>query len=156
MKKLTLILLLALFAAFSYAQTGLFGLSYGDNLEKVQKLLSEEPLDFLVESHEGIEYTFVPQDNQYIDHIVAVFSEDNGALVMWRVSFIEQEDEDAEDIAYDSAYEWHGEETEWDENFELYIWDLGEGKSLKIGYDVDWWVTAEYSSPGYESYSVFP
>lgn len=147
---------LLLFALGSLAaQTGLFGLSYGDSLDKVKELLSTEPLDFVVDSNDGIEYTFVPQDNEYIDHIVAYFSEDKSALMMWQVSYIEQAEESAEDVAYESAYEWHGEETDWDDDFELYIWDLGEGKTLKIGYDVDWWITAEYSSPGYEAYSVF-
>ncbi len=156
MKKLSLILLLVLLAALGYAQTGLFGLSYGDSLEKVQQLLSEPPLDFVVESSDGVEYTFVPQDNEYVERIVAYFDEETKTLGMWQVSYIEQEEETAEEVAYESAYEWHGEETAWDDDFELYIWDLGEGKSLKIGYDVDWWTTAEYSSPGFEQYSVFP
>ena len=152
MKRLLFICLLLVAAWTLFAQTGLFGLYYGESYGAVKDSLENYEPAFDCIEEEGTRSVYVSYDNEYVDQIVCYFDKPNGSLVSWQVFYIEQPEEDIWDIAYDAAYDWH-DEGDYDDDFEVYSWELGGGKMLLMGYNSDYWLVADYYNEAYPEIS---
>lgn len=152
MKRLlfTCILLVAAWALF--AQTGLFGLYYGESYKAVRDSLESYDPAFEILEEEGAKCVFVSYGNEYVDQLVCYFDKAKGVLVSWQVFYIDQEDEDIWDVAYNAASDWH-DEGDWDDDSEVYYWEFGGGKELRIGYNSDYWLVADYYNEAYSEYA---
>ncbi len=149
-----LIALLTISVAVS-AQTGLFGLSYGDSHQKVTSILVSEELGFTeAEITEG-EYIYTPESNIYVDKILCYFNVEGDQLVFWQVFYIDQADEDIEEIVKQSVNGWHETEPVWDDYYECWCWEFEDGKALYLGYDWDYNYVAEYYNESYSELTVF-
>jgi len=152
MKRLFFTLILLCAALTLFAQQGLFGISYGDSYQAVKDNLENYSTAFEISEEDGSQCVYVSYDNEYIDRIVCYFDQPKGTLVSWQVFYIEQSEEDVWDVAYDAAADWH-DEGDWDDDYEVYYWDFGDGKTLYIGYNSDYWLVADYYNEAYSQYS---
>ena len=155
MKKICLLMLLLLSAAFGFAQTGLFNIAFDQTRSEVKATLEADDYGFVEDEYSDNVSVFVNAENIYIDHINVIYEPSSGTVVGWQVFYLEQDEESVLDVAYDACAEWHDSSQSYDEDLELDIWDLGNGRSLTLGYNYDFWVLAEYLEDGYEEYSEF-
>jgi hypothetical protein len=146
-----LIALLVLAVGLS-AQTGFFGLSYGDSYQKAKSTLSKGDLTFVEKEHEDGEYYFACVEVSEIHHLVLYF--DEAKLVSWKVFFEGYYDDDIYDYAMQTATELHDEGL-WDDELYCYRWVFDTNKSLFIGYNYDEWLVAEYYNEEYSQYTDY-
>ncbi|MDY0152886.1 MAG: hypothetical protein RBS43_11480 [Candidatus Cloacimonas sp.] len=151
MKRLFLTLVLMMLALMLAAQTGLFSLYFGESYTEAKTALGNDEFAYNETSNEDGVSTFVSQTNDYVDKMVLCFVDNE--LVAWQVFFIEQADEDIEQLVKDTAEDWHGTEEYWDDGFECWVWDLDAKKSLYVGYNFDYYLVAEYFNSDYPQFS---
>jgi|GEM_PF-797926 len=152
MKRFILTFIILAAALTLFAQKGLFGISYDDSYQAVKTNLTSYDPVFTLSEENGNKCVYTSPDNDYIDHLVVYFDKPKGNVVMWQVFYLDQEDEDIEDVAVNAAEDWHGD-NEWDDDYECYYWEFGDGKTLYIGYNTDYWIVAEYYNDSYAEYS---
>ncbi len=156
MKQTLLTLCFVILAIALSAQTGLFGLSYGDSHSKVKSTLGASDLNFTETMNSEDSYTYTNDSNIYVDHINCFFDTDLDELVAWQVFYLEQDDDSIEDIVYNSAMDWHDFEPEWDDYLECDYWLFEDGRTLYAGWDYDYeFYVAEYYNDDYPQYSFF-
>ncbi len=155
MKHLFVTLLFLLFLAALSAQAGLFGLSYGDSYEKAKQTLAEDFYEYVEVEHSDTYSSFYSETNDYVDVIELYFDDTLDQLIFWRITYRELDDDNIISAVLDAAISVHGEDYELGEDVETYIWDLGGGKYLYLGYDADWLPVAEYYNSNYAEYSNF-
>ncbi len=131
MKKLLLIGLLTLLAVMISAQTGLFELTYGVPAEESIAILEVQGFE-LVDSN-GDSAMLQDTTNEYVDHIQLIFRE--GFLVAWYIAYLPQEEEDIEYIVVEALELWHGYDYTWDEDMELYVWELEDSRKIEAIWD---------------------
>jgi hypothetical protein len=151
MKKTLLTLVLLMLAWMLAAQTGLFSLSYGESYADAKKALNEDTYAYQEISNKDGVSTFISETNDYVEKMLLFF--DKGVLVSWQIFFLEQEDEDIEELVAGSAEEWHGSEEYWDEDYECWVWNLDGKKSLYLGYNFDAYLVADYYNADYPQFS---
>jgi len=155
MKKLSLILALILFTVLAFAQTGLFNIAFDQTREEVKTSLEGDDYGFTEDDYADHVSTFINDNNEYIDHILVIYNPDTEMVVGWQVYYIDQDEEDIADVAYEACSDWHGESDSFDDDLGVDYWDLGNGRTLRLGYNYDLWMLAEYLEEGYEDYSEF-
>jgi len=155
MKQIALILLLLGIVGGLCAQQGLFDLSYGYSYEKANQVLNDDFYKYVETEHSPTYSCYYSQTNDYVDSIELFFNSELDQLVCWRITYHELEDDYILDAVLEAAVSIHGEDYALDEDYGTYIWDLGDGKSLYLGYDANWFPAAEYFNPDYAEYSSF-
>ncbi|NLW19169.1 MAG: hypothetical protein GXY81_05715 [Candidatus Cloacimonetes bacterium] len=143
MKKLIYTLLALVFATVLSAQTGLFNLSYGMDADEASEILSESGFELYIEN--GNRLSFIDYDNYYVDEIVLNFSDYDGTLENWVVYYLQQDDEDIEDLVLDALIERHGDDFAVDFYNEVFIWELDDIHTIVAGWD-DYYLYVEYST----------
>lgn len=123
-KTLLTIMLLTLALALS-AQTGLFDISYGMSMQEAIVHLDGEGFTVANETDDWLE--LVASDNDYVESIELSFSEDGSGLKSWLITYLDQDEEDIEDLVIEALDSRHGYDWEWDDSLEVYIWDIGDG-----------------------------
>ena len=133
MKKIAmLIALLSLFVVLG-AQTGLFEISYGDDSQSCEELLNEK--GFYLDSDAGDVQTYYPDDNEFVDSIELQFDPYDDALIGWIVYYMPQDDSDIEQDVVDILVDWHGDEYDWLDDEEVYVWDLEDSHTVEAYWD---------------------
>lgn len=133
MKRIAILLaMLTLFVVLG-AQTGLYELSFGDDSESCQDLMSEK--GFYLEYDSGDVQTYYPDDNEFVDSIELEFDTYDDALIGWVVYYLPQDDSDIEEDILDILIEWHGDDYDWDDDAEVYVWELDDGHSVEAFWD---------------------
>ena len=155
MKPTLLTLMLLVILSGLCAQTGLFDLSYGDSYEKANETLTEDFYKYVETDHSPTYSSYYSETNDYVDTIELFFDDVLDQLISWRITYRELDDDDILSAVLDAAISVHGEDYNWDEDYETYIWDLGGGKYLYLGYDANWLPAAEYYNSNYAEYSTF-
>ncbi len=114
-----------------FAQTGIYGLAFGQNHEAAQALLEKQ--GFTLQSTEGITRVFSLADTLSTLTLKLFIHPETNLLVNW--------------IAYYSLYEgiepmlsdWleqlHGGNYKYDEEPDCYVWYLTEDCTVTVGYD---------------------
>jgi hypothetical protein len=130
-----LIALLVLFVTLG-AQTGLFELSYGDDVDYCEELMAAK--GFELSNDSGNVQTYVSEDNNWVDTIELEFDLYDGVLTGWSVYYNPQSDEDIEQEVLDILVEYHGDDYEWYDYDDYYVWDLENGHSVEAFWDWDY------------------
>ncbi len=136
MKKIYLTLLLAALLAGLSAQTGLFELSYGDTKEAALANLEDKGFSVVRDS---LETVVVSDGGDLVESIELSFSGEDDTLNGWTVYYIPQDDDDIEEMVVDFIISWHGDDYEYDPDWEMYIWELDEDHSVSAYYDWDYY-----------------
>ncbi len=156
MNKALLVLLLLVLGVGLYAQTGMFGLSYGDSYKKVKEKLAKMDDHFTDTTTTGSERCFVGFEDAQVDHIDAKFDAKLEKLLAWKIFFDGYYDEDQYDYVMETVSELHGVgDCDEDDEYSPYYWELGGGKMLYVGYNLDEWLVVEYYNPACSDFSEF-
>lgn len=135
MRKLLLTMIVLVFALALSAQTGLFDLAFGDTSDTCDETLTYNGFEYSHETEEKVIY--VPTDNAYVDSIELVFNADD-ELTSWSVCYLPQEDENIEEMVIDALVSRHGEDYDWDDEWEYYTWYLDDGHTIEAGWDLQY------------------
>lgn len=135
MKKILVMGLIALMAAVLSAQTGLFDLSFGDSMDDAIEIL--ESNGFSVDETGENYMVMVDEENYYVNYLRMNFAD--GLLVGWSIEYNDPDDEDIEDLVMDALVSRHGEDYYWEDDWEYYYWNLGDGAYVEAGWDWDYY-----------------
>lgn len=127
-----------------FAQTGIFGISFGQSAADLDKVMKSKGFTSVVREYEGKVYTN-PKINYLVEVQVFMDKTTNKAYT-WNAYFYNEADSDkALEAAKALVYAIHGEEYVWDYWDDVYVWDIGSGKGayLYLNDDNEW--TIEYS-----------
>jgi len=133
MKKIAiLIAMLTLFVMLG-AQTGLFELSYGDDSQSCEELMSEK--GFYLDYDGGDVQTYYPDDNEYVDSIELQYDPYDDALIGWVVYYLPQDEEDIEEEIVDILVDWHGDDYDYYDEDGMYAWELDDNHTVEAYWD---------------------
>lgn len=133
MKKIAiLIAMLTLFVMLG-AQTGLFELSYGDDSQSCEELMSEK--GFYLDYDGGDVQTYYPDDNEYVDSIELQYDPYDDALIGWVVYYLPQDEEDIEEEIVDILVDWHGDDYDYYDEDGMYSWELDDNHTVEAYWD---------------------
>jgi hypothetical protein len=135
MKIVMFILLLALTAVTLPAQTGLFGLSYGDNLNRADSLMSSN--GFIARSVEGSMVKYHSDFNELVESIVLFVQPEKEILAGWFVKYSNDNTEQQDHFVLDKLHEMHGVEVLVDQETEKVTWVFDTSRSATVGYSSD-------------------
>lgn len=133
--KITLIALVFMILATGLvAQTGMFGLSFGDSYHKCASILQKEGFKLDGEPANN-EYTFESSANEDIDSIILKMQPGADRLNGWTIAFnIFGDEYETEDMVFELVIDLHGDDYEYDDTMETYTWSLGNKRFV----DVTW------------------
>jgi len=152
MKHLYLLVFALLLALSLSAQTGLFDISYDDSYEYELEALENWEYPFYLDYKADHEARFIPWDNDYVDSILLVLGSDNSAVVGWIITYNPQEEEDIMDLVFEWAEYYHEDEWIYLDEEECYFWDLGNSRSLSLGYDESGYLVATYYDSDFDEF----
>ncbi len=156
MNKLLLVVLLCALGMGLYAQTGLFGLSYGDSYKQVKDKLSKVEDHFTDTISTGTERCFVASNDSQVDHIDAKFDAKLEKLLAWKIYYNGYYDAEQFDYVMENASELHGVgDCDDEDDYAPYYWDLDGEKMLFVGFNGDDWLVADYYNPICADFSDF-
>jgi hypothetical protein len=142
MKNVMLILLLALTAITLPAQTGLFGLSYGDSLNRADSLMSSN--GFVARSVEGSMVKYHSDYNELVESVVLFVQPETEVLAGWFVKYSKDNTEQQDHFVLDKLHEMHGVEVLVDQESEKVTWVFDASRSVTVGYSSDGSLCAYY------------
>jgi hypothetical protein len=135
MKKIIFTLLFITAVALAFAQTGLFGLSFGDSFSKATLALEEA--GFIPGTMENGSIYFEVEEVEYVNWVQLKFDA-NIMLTGWTVCYSDEVYDDCEDVVIEALVSWHGEDYDLEYNEyedEFYVWQLENGKFVEAGWD---------------------
>ena len=128
------------------AQTGFFGLAYGDSYAQAKEKLTTPPLQGFEYARENDYSVFAFEDIPYIDRLLLYFS-GSDSLDAWKIYCDQSQDSEVYSRMLDTAIVLHGEADSYSEEFFYLSWELGDGKKLYLGFNSDNWLVIEYYNP---------
>ena len=120
------------FAAGLAAQTGLFGLSFGDSLNKADSLMSYN--GFVAEEVEGSMVKYFSKYNHLVDSVVLFVDPVTEIMVGWFVKYKQENSDKQDDYVIQRLHEMHGNEVRYDDETDQFIWVLGNTQTLHAQY----------------------
>ena len=150
MKQLLVTLILLALAIGLIAQTGLYGISFGQSRDDVQSNLIKT--GFKVEESKDTEISFTNPKMEDLTELAVEFGSEGG-VTSWEINFNTKDKPGLVDEVMKQLSDLHGSEPWWDDYFEEWIWDLEndmavymyEGEDyIRVDYDVwddsyDYW-----------------
>jgi len=133
MDKTWFLLLFCLVLGSLSAQTGLFDLYFGQDKSEAIEFLDE--YGFTLSNTISQTLSFENETNDYVHKIDLTFDEED-KLLSWDIYYNFVEDEDIEDLVYDALIERHGDDYEYDDEFDLRTWYLEEDHCVTAGIEM--------------------
>ncbi|HOC94405.1 MAG TPA: hypothetical protein PK802_00835 [Candidatus Cloacimonadota bacterium] len=135
MKISSITILLLLAVAGLSAQSGLFGLSFGDTLNRADSLLASQR--FFAKEVENTLVKYYSSTNKMVESIVLVVHPEQETVAGWLVRYNEYNSKKQDDHVLDKLHEMHGEAVHLDKENARVTWTLTPTRT----------VTAWYSKP---------
>lgn len=132
MKHILMIMILCAAATGLSAQTGLFGISYGDHLSIADSLLAEN--GFVAGEIEGSWVKYYSDVNPMIDAVVLFVEPSSEIVVGWFVKYSSKNTEEQDRYVIDRLSAMHGESDHYDEETQQLIWFFSATRSLHVVY----------------------
>lgn len=132
MKKLYLILTLSLAAAGLFAQLGLFGLAYEDDLNTADSLMVQQ--GFLAREVIGSMVLYTSDFNPLIDLVVLYVDPDTEILHGWSVVYNKDNTPQQDKFILDQMHRMHGESVLVDKDKGSVSWIFDESRSAVYAY----------------------
>lgn len=131
MKTTIILILLLLAGTLLSAQTGLLGITYGDDLAKCQKILKEQ--GFKAENAFKNLHSYASTTHKTIHAVDLVLTPDN-KIAGWTIMFLPRLDQKAVNDIISNAEKLHGPGMPFSEQ-NMIAWQLEGEKSLLFGFD---------------------
>lgn len=133
MKKIYILILLALATAGLAAQNGLFGLSYGDNLNRADSLMSNN--GFVAWGVEGSLVKYSSDYNKLVESVILFVNPDTEILAGWFVRYNRDNTEEQDNYVIDSLHRMHGDGVKLDPERGKMTWIFDEARNVTASYD---------------------
>ena len=150
MKKRMIALIFVLFAISLMAQTGIYGLGFGQKITDVEKKLKEQGFTELRRENSKIYYS-----NSSIPHLEELYLDCYGeyeTIFGWQATYT-ADTKELEDAVFEELEDIHGSYDYFDDYYEEYVWELYNDKAIYVYYsignrlvvdytladDEDWW-----------------
>ncbi len=146
MKKILILCLFAFSILLLHAQTGLFELSFEDDVETCVQIMAER--GFQLEEGDDNSLIYTNADNDLVEYIELIFDEEDLYLIGWTICYNDVDYEDIEELVIDTMIGYHGEDYSWDVALEIYTWQLNDTYMVTAGWDsgyYNFWVEYSYS-----------
>ena len=132
MKKLYIMMILALAAAGLFAQAGLFGVAYGDNLNLADSLMVQQ--GFIAREVIGSWVVYASDYNPLIDFVVLYVDPDSEVLHGWSVVYNGENTPEQDEFVLDQLHKMHGESVLVDKARETVSWIFDENLVATYSY----------------------
>ena len=132
MKKILLIALLAVTAAMLSAQSGLFGISYDDDLNTADSLMSQQ--GFVAGEVEGNMVKYYSDYNKLVDSVVLFVDPSAEAVAGWFVMYSKENTKEQDDYVITRLHDLHGEGVQYNAEHEQFIWPLTDTRMVQLQY----------------------
>ena len=132
MKKLYMILALALAVAGLSAQAGLFGVAYGDGLNLADSLMVQQ--GFVAQEVIGSWVIYTSDFNPLIDFVVLYVDPDSEVLHGWSVVYNGENTPEQDKYVLDQLHKMHGESVLVDKAKETVSWIFDESRTATYSY----------------------
>ncbi|MFO8145583.1 MAG: hypothetical protein R6T89_07650 [Candidatus Syntrophosphaera sp.] len=132
MKKFLPFIVIILICSGLQAQTGLFGLSFGDHLNKADSLMSQS--GFVAADVEGSMVKYFSEYNKLVESIVLFVDPETEILAGWFVKYSQHNTEKQDRFVEDQLHLMHGEEVFIDTENQQVIWNLNDTRSVHYEY----------------------
>ncbi len=140
MKRMLLLVLLAISFVAVNAQTGLFEIRYGDTRSESIGLL--ESKGFVLSEAGETFVILVNESNPAVAYAELRFDADD-LLIGWSIAYNDLEDEYIEDLVIEALESLHGDDWDYDYDLEYYLFVLDENHYVEAGwsyFDSYYWV----------------
>jgi len=141
MKQLLFTILLVTLALGLSAQTGLFGISFGQSRAEAQKMLTQS--GFIVDESKDDEISF---SNPKIEGLtdLSVEFDSEGGVSGWEIKYDLKDHPKLADEISDQLTDLHGIAPWWDEYWEEWVWELENDMAIYV------YMTTEYLRVDYD------
>lgn len=133
MKNIIVLSLLLIVAAGLAAQTGLYGVSYGDNLNKADSLMSQNGL--VAWDVEGSLVKYSSEHNKLVESVILFVNPDTEIVAGWFVRYNRSNTEEQDKYVIDNLHRMHGEEVIVEKQKGKMSWIFDEARTVTAGYD---------------------
>lgn len=137
MKKVFITAVFMMLVVLAFAQTGLFGLSYGSSRAKAAEILEERGFS---PAEDGEINLFLADEVSYAKSI-RLNLDDDDLVKGWVVCYTDEVNDDCEEAVIDALVSWHGDDYDLDydwDDAEYYVWSLENGKYVEAYWDYDY------------------
>jgi len=135
MKQYLLVAAMIIIASSAIAQTGLFGLYYGEDCTLATENL--EAQGFLLTNSLNTIKQFTTESSTYINHADLIINPETKKLACWRWGFDKNMTEDERLVFLNELKLLHGEDFEYEPELGLREWHQTENKSLILNFVLD-------------------
>jgi hypothetical protein len=132
MKKIYIAVLFMLAAAALSAQTGLFGISYGDTLNKADSLMSQQ--GFVAREIEGSMVKYSSDYNKLVDAVALFVDPETEIVAGWFVTYSKENTKEQDSYILDQLHRMHGEAVLADRENERLSWIFSDTRSVTCAY----------------------
>lgn len=115
-----------------HAQTGLFGLSFGDHLNRADSLMSFH--GFVAQEVEGSMVKYFSDYNKLVESVVLFVNPGTEKLAGWFVKYSQNNTREQDQFVEDQLHLMHGEAVFIDLENEQVIWNLTDTRSVHYEY----------------------
>jgi hypothetical protein len=142
MKKIVLMLILALGFISLFAQSGLFDLAYAmprteaDSLLVSKGFISKDSTDTMVR--------YFPEDNNYVDAIIVFVEPKSDRIIGWFIKYSPETTANNDQFIIQTISNMHGEKNHYDEDTDQLIWFLSTTRTVHVVYADDGGLTVLY------------
>ncbi|MBW6514900.1 MAG: hypothetical protein K0B87_09140 [Candidatus Syntrophosphaera sp.] len=132
MKKTLMFLMMMAAALGLAAQTGLFGISFGDDLNRADSLMSQA--GFVAEDVEGTMVKYYSDYNKLVESVVLFVQPDMEWVAGWFVLYYKENTEQQDRYVLDRLHRMHGEEVLIDQEAQFITWFFDDTRTVTYGY----------------------
>ncbi|MDD2229149.1 MAG: hypothetical protein PHY48_07055 [Candidatus Cloacimonetes bacterium] len=135
MKKTFFLLMVSLFAVAAFAQTGMFDLSYGQNIEDAHKALLAKGFKVVEQLAPTTEYS-----NKSVPNLISLKvrdAEDNGTISGWTIKYQVDGDQDKIDKFVTDLDALQGVTSYYDDWFGEWVWVLDNYNAIYMSLSLE-------------------
>ncbi len=139
MKKALIFLVFMVFALALAAQTGLFGVGYGDSFDTCDEILYYADMEYVGE-YNGVHiyYPYEESADEYVvDEIKLYFEGEDDGLTGWAIFYYPDSKDDIESFVIGQMKILHGDKFVYHKNGEFYSWDFDDKHFVEAGFTED-------------------
>lgn len=142
MKRIVLMLILALGFISLFAQTGLFDLAYAMPRSVADSLLVSK--GFAAKDSTSTLLRYFPKDNEFVDAIIVFVEPKSDRLIGWFIKYSPEMSENNDQFIIHTISDMHGEKNHYDEDTDQLIWFLSTTRTVHVVYADDGGLTVLY------------
>lgn len=154
MKKSLIMLIMAIAAVGLAAQTGLFGISFGDDLNTADSLMSQA--GFVAADIEGYMVKYYSDYNKLVESVVLFVVPESEWVAGWFVMYYPDNTREQDNYVLERLHKMHGEEVLIDPDAQFITWVFDDSRTASYGYAATGNLCVYYHDAEFEDFFTLP